>query len=61
LTNAANSFEPLVFNNTPDATTNNFWRIRNSSSPHGVASLLDGCWSSSHSLTHAMDDRWLRA
>jgi hypothetical protein len=27
-TNAASSFGPLVFTNTPDATTNNFWRIR---------------------------------
>jgi len=28
LTNAASSFGPLVFSNAPDATTNNFWRIR---------------------------------
>jgi hypothetical protein len=28
LTNPANSFGALVFTNTPDATTNNFWRIR---------------------------------
>jgi len=28
LTNAASSFGPLVFTNPPDATTNNFWRIR---------------------------------
>ena len=27
-TNPASSFGPLVFTNTPDATTNNFWRIR---------------------------------
>ena len=27
-TNAASSFGPLVFTNTPDLTTNNFWRIR---------------------------------
>jgi len=27
-TNAAGSFGALVFTNTPDATTNNFWRIR---------------------------------
>jgi hypothetical protein len=25
---AASSFGPLVFSNPPDATTNNFWRIR---------------------------------
>jgi alpha-tubulin suppressor-like RCC1 family protein len=28
LTNPAGSFGALVFTNTPDATTNNFWRIR---------------------------------
>jgi hypothetical protein len=28
LTNAAGSFGALVFTNPPDATTNNFWRIR---------------------------------
>ena len=28
LTNPASSFGPLVFTNAPDATTNNFWRIR---------------------------------
>jgi hypothetical protein len=28
LTNPASSFGPLVFTNPPDATTNNFWRIR---------------------------------
>jgi alpha-tubulin suppressor-like RCC1 family protein len=28
LTNAAGSFGALVFSNAPDATTNNFWRIR---------------------------------
>jgi len=28
LTNAASSFGPLVFSNTPDATVNNYWRIR---------------------------------
>jgi hypothetical protein len=28
LTNAASSFGPLVFSNAPEATTNNFWRIR---------------------------------
>ena len=28
VTNPANSFGALVFTNTPDATTNNFWRIR---------------------------------
>jgi hypothetical protein len=28
LTNAASSYGPLVFTNAPDATTNNFWRIR---------------------------------
>jgi alpha-tubulin suppressor-like RCC1 family protein len=27
-TNPAGSFGPLVFTNAPDATTNNFWRIR---------------------------------
>ena len=27
-TNPAGSFGALVFTNTPDATTNNFWRIR---------------------------------
>ena len=27
-TNPANSFGALVFTNTPDKTTNNFWRIR---------------------------------
>jgi hypothetical protein len=27
-TNPASSFGPLVFTNPPDATTNNFWRIR---------------------------------
>jgi hypothetical protein len=27
-TNPANSFGALVFTNTPDSTTNNFWRIR---------------------------------
>jgi hypothetical protein len=27
-TNSANSFGALVFTNTPDSTTNNFWRIR---------------------------------
>jgi alpha-tubulin suppressor-like RCC1 family protein len=27
-TNPASSFGPLVFTNTPDTTTNNFWRIR---------------------------------
>jgi hypothetical protein len=25
---AAGSFDALVFTNPPDATTNNFWRIR---------------------------------
>jgi hypothetical protein len=28
LTNPAGSFGALVFTNPPDATTNNFWRIR---------------------------------
>jgi hypothetical protein len=28
LTNPAGSFGALVFTNTPDAATNNFWRIR---------------------------------
>ncbi len=28
VTNPANSIGALVFTNTPDATTNNFWRIR---------------------------------
>lgn len=28
LTNQASSYGPLVFTNTPDATTNNYWRIR---------------------------------
>jgi hypothetical protein len=27
-TNTASSYGPLVFTNTPDFTTNNFWRIR---------------------------------
>jgi alpha-tubulin suppressor-like RCC1 family protein len=28
VTNTASSYGPMVFTNTPDATTNNFWRIR---------------------------------
>jgi hypothetical protein len=28
VTNPANSFGALVFTNTPNAATNNFWRIR---------------------------------
>lgn len=27
-TNSANSYGALLFTNTPDATTNNFWRVR---------------------------------
>lgn len=28
VTNQASSYGPMVFTNTPDATTNNFWRVR---------------------------------
>jgi hypothetical protein len=28
VTNVAGSFGALIFTNAPDATTNNFWRIR---------------------------------